>query len=87
MLRATVIGLDGATRVYTSAEHATQRMDELFEQLAGGQAYEVEVLPVEGVGGVFGADLYAHWSFADEARERGAAKGDTSVTYRLLPEA
>ena len=86
MLRATVIGFDGAAHVYTSDEHATHGMGELFERLAGGRGYEVEVLPTGGVGGVFGADLYDHWTFADEARERSAAKADAAVTYRLLRE-
>ena len=87
MLRATVIGLDGEASVYTSDEHGMHGMGELFNRLAGGQAYEVEVLPVDGVGGVFGAELYDDWTFADEARERRAAKADAAVTYRLVPEA
>ncbi len=86
MLRATVIGFDGAPHVYTSDAHASQRMDALFEQLAGGRGYEVEVLPAGSTGGVFGADLYENWTFADEARERSAAKADVAVTYRLLRE-
>jgi hypothetical protein len=45
MLTATVVGFDGAVARYTSAAHARQRMDELFERLAGGRAYEVEVSP------------------------------------------
>ncbi len=86
MLTATVIGLDGTTQVYTSDEQATHDMGELFDRLAAGRGYEVEVQPASGVGGVFGADLYDNWTFAEEARERSVAKGDAAVTYRLLPE-
>ena len=86
MLTATVIGLDGATQVYTSEAHAAQRMDELFERLAAGRRYAVEVRPTGSAGGVFGADLYANWTIGDEARERGAGRAEQAVTYRLLPE-
>ncbi len=86
MLRATVIGFDGAAQVYSSDEHATHGMGELFDALAGGRGYEIAVEPAGGVGGVFGSDLYENWTFADEARERSAATGDATVTYRLLPE-
>ena len=86
MLRATVIGFDGAPHVYTSDEHARRRMDELFDQLAGGHRYEFEVMPAGGGGGAFGADLSEHWTFADEARERSAGTADQAMTYRLIRE-
>ena len=95
MLRATVIGFDGVVQVYSSEQHATCRMGALFDRLANGQGYEVEVGAAGstggvfgsagGTGGVFGSELYEHWTFADEAHERGANKEDQHVTYRLLP--
>ncbi len=84
MLTATVIGFDGASRVYTSTDDADQRMDQVFEQLAAGAGYEVTV--EADAGGTFGADLYQDWTFGDEARERGALRADRAVTYRLVPE-
>ncbi len=87
MLTATVIGLDGVTQVYTSDDHAAHQMDELFDGLAQGVGYEVEVSAGGAPGGtVFGSDIYEGWTLADEARERGAGSVDRAVTYRLLPE-
>ncbi len=87
MLSATVIGFDGETQVYSSDDHAAQRMDDLFARLAGGVGYEVEVSANGQPGGaVFGADIYDRWTLADEAQERGAGRTDQAVTYRLLPE-
>jgi hypothetical protein len=87
MLTATVIGFDGTAARYTSEEHAEQRMDEIFERLADGRAYQVEADPDGGaVGGVFGPDIYRHWTLGDEAGERDAGKRDVSVTYRLVAE-
>ena len=86
MLRATMVGFDGMVRTYRSDDDGTRRMDELFAGLAGGRGYEVEVSPVVGVGGVFGAELYVGWTLADEARERSTGRDDQVVTYRLLPE-